>query len=86
MINKDFLKEVFTNDKKLLTLKQINYINVPKYDELSVTILWPLLKDDEEFMQFFPSKLPKGRLPDRDCKLSLLSNPNLDFFNILNTL
>ena len=68
MINKDFLKEVLANDKKLMELKQVNYINVPKYDELSVTQIWPMLKDDAEFMQFFPSKLPKGRLPDRVCK------------------
>jgi len=50
MINKDFLKEVLANDKKLMELKQVNYINVPKYDELSVTQLWPMLKDDAEFM------------------------------------
>ena len=37
-------------------------------------------------MQFFPSKLPKGRLPDRVCKLCTQTNLTLDFFNILNTL
>ena len=43
MINKDFLKEVLTDDKKLLEMKKVKYINVPKYDELSVTTLWPML-------------------------------------------
>ena len=44
------------------------------YDELSVVKLWPLMQDDAEFKSFFPSSMPKGRLPDRDY-----------FFNILNT-
>ena len=32
------------------------------------------MKNNEEFMKFFPSKFPKGRLPDRTY-----------FFNIMNT-
>ena len=47
--------------------------------------IFPLLQDDLEFMQFFPTKLPKGRLPDRECKYFSNSNLLLDFFNILNT-
>ena len=56
-------------------MNQVKFINVPLYDELSVKSLWPQMKTDEEFMQFFPNKLPKGRLPDRPY-----------FFNVLNTL
>lgn len=33
------------------------------------------MKDDAEFMKYFPSKMAKGRAPDREY-----------FFNILNTL
>lgn len=47
---------------------------MPHYDELSVFRLWPEMKNDSEFMKYFPSKFPKGRLPDRNY-----------FFNILNT-
>ena len=36
--------------------------------------LWPMLKNDEDVMQYFPSKLAKGRVPDREY-----------FFNIVNT-
>ena len=53
----------------------MNYITVPHYDEMSVKALWPDLKKDGEFMQFFPSVYPKGRGPPREY-----------FFNILNTI
>ena len=74
MINKDFLKEVFSEEKALLKLDQVKRINVPLYDELSVVNIWPMTKGDEQFMLYFPTKMPKGRVPDREY-----------FFNILNT-
>ena len=43
MVNKDFLKQVFRDEKKLLALKDVKYVNVPKYDELSVRKFWPIL-------------------------------------------
>jgi hypothetical protein len=45
------------------------------YDELSVLKLWPLMQQSESFMQYFPDKMAKGRVPDRAY-----------FFNVLNTL
>ena len=74
MINKDFLKEVLAEDKDLLELKEVKWINVPLFDELSVIKIWPMIREDKQIMQYFPSKLPKGRVPDREY-----------FFNILNT-
>ena len=35
-MNKDFLKDVFSEKKKLLELNNVKRINVPKYNELSV--------------------------------------------------
>ena len=74
MINKDFLKEVFAEEKDLLELKQVKWINVPLFDELSVINIWPMTKGNEQIMKYFPNKMPKGRVPDREY-----------FFNILNT-
>ena len=74
MINKDFLKEVFAEEKALLELKEVKWINVPLFDELSVINIWPMTKEDKKMMKYFPNKLPKGRVPDREY-----------FFNILNT-
>ena len=45
------------------------------YDELAVKKFWPMMKTDATFMKYFPDKLPKGRLPDRDY-----------FWNVFNTL
>ena len=50
MINKDFLKEVFEEKKSLTPLAMVKRVNVPHYDELSVTKIFPLLKEDAEFM------------------------------------
>ena len=73
-MNKDFLKEVLAEDKALLRLEQVSRINVPLYDELSVGNIWPMMKNDEKFMLYFPTKMAKGRVPEREY-----------FFNILNT-
>ena len=73
--NKDFLKEVLSGTKRLLKLKDLKPVHVPQFDELSDQKLWKEMKDDEAFLSYFPSKLPKQRLPCRSY-----------FFNILNTL
>ena len=73
-MNKDFLKDVFAGKKQLLMKKEVNYIYVPHYDELSVKALWPDVKKDPIVMSYFPADYPKGRGPPRDY-----------FFNIVNT-
>ena len=75
VVNKDFLKEVLAEHKKLLRKSEVNYIAVPNYDELSVKALLPDVKKDGNFLAFFPSKYPKGKAPPREY-----------FFNVLNTL
>lgn len=74
MLNKDFLKEILTDQKSLLRLDQVKRVSVPQFDELSVIKLWPMLQSDEKFMRYFPKKLAKGRVPDREY-----------FFNLVNT-
>ena len=48
---------------------------MPHYDELSVKNLWPDLKGDAAFTQYFADQYPKDKGPPREY-----------FFNILNTL
>jgi hypothetical protein len=36
MVNRDFLKKILTDEKKLLLLADVKAVNVPRYDELSV--------------------------------------------------
>ena len=40
MFTKDFAKEVFSGQKALLKLKEVKFIAVTKYDELSVKNLY----------------------------------------------
>ena len=70
-----FLKDVFANRKKVLKKKQVDYISVPHFQELSVKRLWPDLKADVEFNVFFNDDFPEEKVPNRDF-----------FFNILNTI
>ena len=57
-----------------MPLNDVRHVHVPLYNELAVGKIWPQMGDDEEFMQYVPSKIPKGRLPDRKY-----------FYNIMNT-
>ena len=77
MINKDYLKLIFQDKKKLLKLANLRVVKVPKYDELSVKQVWPKMQAQEDLMLYFPDPLPdeKEREPDRTY-----------MFNILNTL
>ena len=74
-INKDFLKQVLADEKKLLPNDEVKPVNVPLYDELSVKKFFPKLQRDKTFMKYLPDPTPDGRLPDRKY-----------FFNVLNTL
>ena len=58
----------------LMPLNMVKRINMPSFDEISVKELWPQMQEHEEFMQYFPSKFPRGRVPDKTY-----------FFNIMNT-
>ena len=75
MFTKDFAKQVLREEKQLLKLKEVNFINVVKYDELSVKRLYKDLLELEGMKQYFPDSYPKGRDCDRDY-----------MFNIANTL
>ena len=74
MVNKDFLKQVLDDEKKLMPIKKCRFINVPKYDELSVKTIFPLFANDDEIMQYFPDVFPKEKGPSREY-----------FFTVLNT-
>ena len=74
MINKDFLKKILKDEKKLLPLADVKYVNVPRYDELSVKRFWPILRQDEKFMMYIPDKDYKSTSPAADY-----------FWNVANT-
>ena len=75
MLNKDFLRDILQDKKKLMKLADISPIIVPKYDELSVKALLPQWQVQPDFWVYFPDQLAKDRLPDR-----------VYFFTIMNSL
>ena len=75
MVNRDFMKQLLAEAKKLLELRAVRHVNMPRYDELSVKKFWPLMQRDAAFMQYMPDPTADGRLPEREY-----------FWNVLNTL
>ena len=75
MLNRDFMKQLLVEDKKLLELRAVRHANVPRYDELAVKKFWPLMQKDAAFMQYMPDVTTEGRMPEREY-----------FWNVLNTL
>ena len=74
MLNRDFIKQLLTEEKKLLELREVRHVQVPRYDELSVKKFWPFMQPDAAFMQYMPDPTADGRLPEREY-----------FWNVLNT-
>ncbi len=75
MLNKDFLRDILQDKKRLMRLADVKSIIVPKYDELSVKAMLPAWRAQPDFWVYFPDQLAKDRLPDRAY-----------FFTIMNSL
>ena len=61
MLTKDYAKEIFSEEKLLIRKKHALYIDVPKYDELSVKNLYDKLLALDNMKKYFPNTYPKGR-------------------------
>ena len=46
MVNKDFIRDVLAERKKLMRLSAVKSVNVPHFDEISVKNIYPIFKDD----------------------------------------
>jgi len=61
MVTHAMLKDIFAGDKKLLKLKDVQFIQTPKYDEISVKNLYNRFIKLEGMSAYFPAKYAKGR-------------------------
>ena len=59
-LSRDHLKQVLRDEKAFLRMASVHHVHVPKYDELSVKKMWPLVQGDASFLRFFPDRLPEG--------------------------
>ena len=55
----------------MIKQKDITTIEVPRYEELAVAKIWPLIKEADNLFQYFPDYLSK-QVPDRDHMFSIL--------------
>ena len=62
ILTKDFIKAVFAGQKQLLKKVDVVTIEVPHYEELSVKNIYPSMRKDGQFQQYFPDKYPKGKI------------------------
>ena len=74
MCNRDYIKQILADKKKLMPLKDVKWVSVPKFDELSVENVFKMMKEDDVFISYFPSKLPKGRNPGREYTWNILNS------------
>ena len=63
--NKDFLKALLQNEKKVYKITDVKQIIVPKLDELRVKNIQEMTKADDELRMYFPNEYYKKLLPDR---------------------
>lgn len=64
-INKDYLKQILVNEKILLTMDEVRFIKVPKYEELSVKALYPEAIADEKLRKYLPDQTERSKPLDR---------------------
>lgn len=66
-----------------MPLSEVKLVIVPNYDELSVKNLWPHMQKIEEFMKYFPDKIPQGRLPAREYFFNVMNSINSEYVQSL---
>ena len=58
---------------------------MPTWPELSVSKLWPIVRRDPAFADYFPTQLPKGKLPEKQFfwgVIFTIKRPDLGFATI----
>lgn len=75
MVTKEFLKAVLAEEKDLLKIGEVRFVNAPVFDELSVKKLYDKMIELPGIAKYFPDSYAKGR----QCCRSYM-------FNVWNTL
>ena len=57
---------------KIMKQAKIVDITIPRYDELKVENVWPLIKQNDDIMVYFPD-ISLKELPDRRFMYSILT-------------
>ena len=60
-MTKEYMKEILIGNKELYPKGMVNFVNVHKYNEISVKELYPKMLQRKEMKPYFPDSYPKGR-------------------------
>ena len=60
-----YLQDLAEKKKKFILRPQVPAFKMPTWPELSVKKLWPGVQLDPAFADYFPAKLPKGKVPEK---------------------
>ena len=73
-INKEFLKQLFAEDKKAFKLSFVSFINVPVLDEISVKNIMEMVKNDELVCSYLPDEYLQNKTPDRQFLMNIVNS------------
>ena len=71
-VSRSFLKAVLKGEKKLFKKREVEMIEVSKWEEISVKALWEELKNDELFNIYFQDSYPLDRFLARGYFFAIL--------------
>ena len=78
-----YLKQIFTDEKKLMKAAAVKICNPPKYEEISVAQLYDECIKLPGMAIYFPDKYPKGRQCGREYFFTIMGTLHPDYTNKL---
>ena len=74
-MNREFNKDLMRNNKKLIPIGDVKFINVPKMPELGVRKMFEMIDGDNMLREYLPDNFKKKRTIDRTW-----------LYNVINTI
>ena len=74
-MNREFYKDLMRNNKKLIPIGDVKFINVPKMPELGVRKMFEMIDGDNMLREYLPDNFKKKRTIDRTW-----------LYNVINTI
>ena len=72
-VNKDFLKQLFIDEKKVLKAAGVRQIIVPKLDELNTSPILGMIEEGDILRDYYPYDYFKKKKPDSTFVLNMMN-------------
>ena len=60
-------------EKQVFKMNQVNFINVPVFDEISVKNFIDMIKEDKVARDYFPDEYFEKKTPDRQYMMNIIN-------------